>query len=56
MGLTLAAASNVIGRSGLDVQFSGTGRTVSNQSPAPGYQVPQHSTIVLTMSGNTIPK
>ena len=56
IGLTLAAASNVIGRAGLEVRFSGTGRTVSHQSPAAGQQVQPGSTVVLTISGSTIPK
>jgi beta-lactam-binding protein with PASTA domain len=56
IGLTQAAATNVLGRLGLDVRFSGTGSTVSHQSPAPGQQVQQGSTVVLTMSGNSIPK
>ena len=56
IGLTQAATSNVLGRSGLEVRFSGTGTTVSHQSPAAGQQVQQGSTVVLTMSGSTIPK
>jgi beta-lactam-binding protein with PASTA domain len=56
LGLTQAAVSNVLGRLGLAVRFSGTGSTVSHQSPAAGQQVLQGSTVVLTMSGSTIPK
>jgi len=56
IGLTQAAASNVLGRLGLEVRFSGTGSTVSHQSPTAGQQVQQGSTVVLTMSGNSIPK
>jgi stage V sporulation protein D (sporulation-specific penicillin-binding protein) len=56
IGLTQAAASNVLGRSGLEVRFSGTGRTDSHQNPAVGQQVQQGSTVVLTMIGSTIPK
>lgn len=56
IGLTQAAASNVLARLGLEVRFNGTGRTVSNQSPADGQQVQPDSTIVLTMSSSTTPK
>ena len=55
-GETRAAADSALARLGLQAQFSGTGTTVSHQSPAAGSQVPQHSAVVLTMSGSTIPK
>jgi beta-lactam-binding protein with PASTA domain len=56
IGLTQAAAGNVLGRSDLEVRFSGTGSTVSHQNPAAGQQVQPRSTVVLAMSGSTIPK
>jgi len=55
-GLTESAASNALGRLGLEATFTGTGTTVSNQSPTVGQQVLQGSTVRLTMVGNTKPK
>ena len=56
IGETRAAADSALARLGLQAQFGGTGTTVTHQSPAAGSQVPQHSAVVLTMSGSTIPK
>src|ERR1700749_1317674 len=55
IGQTRAAADSALARLGLQAQFSGTGTTVINQSPAPGEQVLQGSTVVLAVGTDQVP-
>lgn len=55
IGETRAVADSTLAKLGLQAQFSGTGTMVNDQSPTPGEQVLQDSTVVLTAGTDQAP-
>lgn len=53
LGMTVAAAKNLLGTQGLSANVVGNGQTVTTQYPAAGNQIPKSGTVTLNTGGSS---